>query len=107
MITTITQQKPKRSIRLELALSTAKPRKADVDDHITDCTLTGLDPFFNDGAALGVLFEEKRTACGDYFARTNASNECRKRPQNDRQYSGLFHSKAMHRSSSSAVFLRP
>lgn len=30
-----------------------------VDDEISDCALIGLDPFFSDGAAVGVLFEEK------------------------------------------------
>lgn len=49
----------REKIERQLALSTAELLNADVDAHITDCALIGLDPFFNDGAALGVLFEEK------------------------------------------------
>ena len=49
----------REKIERQLALSTTELLNADVDAHITDCALIGLDPFFNDGAALGVLFEEK------------------------------------------------
>ncbi len=49
----------REKIEKQLALSTTELLKAAVDDHITDCALIGLDPFFSDGAALGVLFEEK------------------------------------------------
>jgi len=49
----------REKIERQLALSTTELLKAAVDDQITDCALIGLDPFFSDGAALGVLFEEK------------------------------------------------
>ncbi len=46
-------------IERQLALSTSELLKSAVDEQISDCALIGLDPFFSDGAALGVLFEEK------------------------------------------------
>ena len=49
----------REKIERQLALSTTEMLKSAVDDQITDCALIGLDPFFSDGAALGVLFEEK------------------------------------------------
>ena len=49
----------RQKIEKQLALSTVELLKASIDNHITDCSLIGLDPFFHDGAAVGVLFEEK------------------------------------------------
>lgn len=49
----------REKIERQLALSTTELLQAAVDDQINDCALIGLDPFFGDGAALGVLFEEK------------------------------------------------
>lgn len=44
-------------IETQLALNLTELMKSGVDDHLADCALIGLDPFFNDGAALGVLLE--------------------------------------------------
>ena len=49
----------REKIERQLALSTTELLQAVVDDQINDCALIGFDPFFGDGAALGVLFEEK------------------------------------------------
>lgn len=46
-------------IESQLALDVGSLMSAGVDDEISDCALIGLDPFFHDGAALGVLFEAK------------------------------------------------
>lgn len=49
----------REKIEKQLALSTTELLQAAVDDHLADCALIGLDPCFNDGAALGILFEAK------------------------------------------------
>lgn len=46
-------------IESQLALNVGNLLSSGADDEITDCALIGLDPFFHDGAALGVLFEAK------------------------------------------------
>ncbi|MBL8810679.1 MAG: protein kinase [Planctomycetaceae bacterium] len=46
-------------IESQLALDVDSLVSAGADDEISDCALIGLDPFFHDGAALGVLFEAK------------------------------------------------
>ena len=51
--------KVREKIERQLALNTNSLLEAGIDDQITDCALIGLDPFFKDGAGLGVLFEEK------------------------------------------------
>jgi serine/threonine protein kinase len=46
-------------IESQLGLSMESLLAEGIDKEITDCALIGLDPFFHDGAAVGVLFEEK------------------------------------------------
>lgn len=46
-------------IESQLGLSMESLLADGIDNEITDCALIGLDPFFHDGAAVGVLFEEK------------------------------------------------
>ncbi len=46
-------------IESQLGLSMESLLADGIDNEISDCALIGLDPFFHDGAAVGVLFEEK------------------------------------------------
>ena len=59
MATPAVDYRIREKIERQLALSTTELLQAAVDDQINDCALIGFDPFFGDGAALGVLFEEK------------------------------------------------
>lgn len=47
-------------IEAQLGLDIPSLIDAGIDDELTDCALIGLDPFFHDGPAIGVLFEGKR-----------------------------------------------
>jgi hypothetical protein len=47
-------------IESQLGLNIATLIDARIDDELSDCALIGLDPFFHDGPAVGVLFEGRR-----------------------------------------------
>ena len=47
-------------IEKQLAISPARLMEAGIDEELSDCALIGLDTFFEDGAAVGVLFEGKQ-----------------------------------------------
>ena len=47
-------------IEKQLALSPSRLMETGIDDELNDCALIGLDTFFEDGAAVGVLFEGKQ-----------------------------------------------